>query len=688
MANTRRRRRQHSRTRGGKRVQLGRVLALCGVVLALLYFTFTKLLLDPFEEDQPEFTRLVPRDVDLFMQREALASDFSVSQGLPMPRVWEALRRTPEWKVLAETTWWQELEWPRDVAAAVEVLPEHLAQLPLDPLEHLFGKEVVLLGRNLAADDRWALLARLTTRAKLAVELFGFDSVLQESLPGAVRERLHDESVPEVSYMRVTPAEGGAPFFYARVTDLLVLGQDEDLVRDVLRLVHGGSELALGLSRLYAEHMPRPSAAPGERFSAGFTLRLGRLLAAWDLLPDRAQQHDDALLNLLLRLVDTSLIDDTIGRLELQPGAASVQMYADIDVGRAAGDVGGLLGSESFSVHEQLGKLFALLPRDTSIALSMNVSVRRFLTTVTESFSPDVRQLLDGALRDVASYHPGWQADTLPEFVAELGRAIRGPISFAARPLDHQIPAGSQPLPAMAFFAQVNDLDALTEIETALLDSTSAFGVGEGKKWAYDEGVGSRRYVTLENLPMEEIAYIVLDREMLVVSTDNDLLKEIVDGYTRSRGAMNTLPDVMSLVRQFERPGQLDARANLAGWVSADGLLSLLRPYAPYLAEADTIIDFAVERARQRDALLAREHPEYRGREAEMPDDLKVSVDEELDRLLDQLEQKRLKETVPRRAQEWLDRLGWLNLLDQAALSLRMGDRSVDFELRLDTVGG
>ena len=684
MARSRRRRRKGGRSKS--RRSTSRLLMIAGIVLALLYFTFTRVFFDPFEESQPGFERLSPRDVDVFLHREKLSSDFVAKEGLPVPRVWDRLTKTAEWRAFEKTATWQELEWARGWEASLSEMEPVLAELPLDPLTHILGEEAVLLGRDVATDGgRWAMLARLSGRGKMAVELFGFESVLQEAVPGGVAETIYDDEIPDVRYTKVSGELLGDPLFYARETDLLVVGQDESLVRDVLRLVHGSSELSVGLSRIYADHMPQASGEARSRFSAAFGLALGDLLKAWDLLPSSEVQREDALANMFLRLVDTSLVRDAVGRLELAPGEASLQVHGEIDVGRARLDTGGLLDMPTFSVHDHLTEVMDGVPQDTSLVFTMNVELKPFLSTAAAAFAPEVLSLVNNTLVEVSQYTAGWQIDTVPELISELARILGDRVTFVVRPIDHEIPEGSQPLPAMAVMLPVSDLDGWTTLEDVFLRAHDVYGVSSDQMKQLDEGVGDRRWLTLTGVSIEEIAYIVLDRETLVIATDNDLLQEMVDVYTGGRRALSAEPEVKAILREFQQV--VDARANLAGWVSADGLVQVLEPYGEYLADVGSILDYGVLRAAERKKLVGQRFPDYRGREDELPDDLEQTLAPLLDAYIDGLDAER-KADIPRKAQEWRESLRWLELLEQAALGLHLGDRSTDLEVRLHAVGG
>ncbi len=688
--------RKRRRSRGGSRGKLkglgGRLALIAGLLLAIGYFVFTKTFFDPFESPQPAYQLLAPRNVDLFMRREALASDLVEIDGFPVPRVFDRVRRTAEWKDFSESSLWSELAWPGELEQIVDDVAPQLRDLPFDPVADVLGQEVVLLGRGLKDAGSWALLGRLTNKAKLAVELFGFESALESAMPGATRERVVDSDYPGVGYERLTLPEaslgaGGDTYYYARETDLLVVANEESLIRDVLHLVHGSSEHPVGLSRNFGDHMPKGPNNPTKRFSAGFTMTAGTLLDAWGLQPETETPKEDALANILLGLINTELLGDVVGRVELGPGELGLRMHGEIDVGRASNDTGGLLGQRAFPVRQRLEEVLGLMPVDVAAVVTMEVALGRFLTTVSSGFSPDVLKLVNTSLREVASLTVGWQVDTVPELIAELSRALGNRITMVVRPLDHEVPEGSQPLPAMAFLLPLDDPQAWSALEDAFLRAHDLFGVSADRMKQVSEGVGDRKWLGFVNQSIEELAYIVLDRETLAIATDNDLLREIVQAYVGTRKSLAGTPEVAGLLRQFEDSGVDTAQANAAAWVSSDNLMKVLEPYGAYIADMDSIIDFGAERVRQRRQMINRDYRQYQGQDS-LPEDVEEELNEKLDALLQAQESKRQDELIPVEAQKWLEGFAWLPLVKQGALALRLGDRSTDLELHLESVGG
>jgi hypothetical protein len=686
----RRERRQGSR---GWLVKVGVALVL---LLPLLYFAFTKIFFDPFEGSQPPFIAIVPRDVDLFVHRDSLASDIDE---FPEPRFVTRLLRTRAARDLQDSAWWKSLDWPKELEARTASTRVALAGSPLDPLVDVLGREAALVGRlppSGAGDPQYAVMARLSDRAKLAISLLDHDAALQRALPGATLAKVDDPDVPGNSYRRLElPAGGNFPpdaagaWYFARKQDLLIAGRDEAFVRDLLRATDGGPDNSLGLTRLWTEGLPPATGEPSQRFSADFQLDFARLLSRMQAADALAEKHDDALRNALARLVDPRLFGDIVGRLEIDD-AVLLRAHADLAAPDAAVARAGLLGSSSFKAGERLSSVAGLLPQDISGLVSLNVEIRPLLQTMVDALGPDQVQLINGSIRDLARYSPAWKVDNLAGLVTYLARLLGEEVTLAFRPLDHDIPKGSQPLPLVAVILHVKDLNLWNEFDDVIVRGSKALGVPDDQRFKVDEGVGVRKWLGVVNLPMKEFAYIVLDPDIAknsgtaVVATDNDLLREIVSIYTNSRASLASKPALRSAVSAFK-----DSRANLVGWFSSDSLLKVLQPYGEWIAEDQTRVDFVPVRLRKRKELLAGpEYAAYRGKEDSLPAEVEKQLNARLDAILEAQEKQRLTQEVPQLAKAWLDSKQWLTLLTSGAIALRLGEKNADLALEVQTVAG
>jgi hypothetical protein len=671
-----------------RRLGLALVLAL-----PVLYFAFTKLFFDPFESDQPPFSVLVPRDVGLYARRERLDSDLVELR----PRVWDDLLSTRAWRELSQTEWWKSQTWPAEFEAQLAQIREASAQLPLDLVDDLAGREVAVLGRlPPQGEPSLAVMLRISGRAKLAVELLDYDAALERALPGATRSEVTDPEVPGLTWRRLDLPAGLAPgaegaWFYARRLDLLVASRDETLVRDVLRQVQSGEQTSLGLSRMYQDELPPAAGEPDERLSLEFVLDTRPLLARLGLAkaeqpaatPQAQPVGPDALANVLDRLVDPSQLGEAAGRLELDE-RLSLQVSADLADPRAS-DLGtGLRGSPAFVLRDRLKSVLGLLPSDTTAVVTINAALRPLLEAVASSLGPDETKLLNDTIRDVSrrSAAAGWRVDSLPALIAWLDKSLGDEVSIAMRPVDHSVPAGSQPLPSLAFLFHVDDDPAFQAFIDAVVAGHAELGIDPRQMMQVAEGVGTRKWLGVSNLPMTEFSCIVLDRETAVIGTDDDFVREIVAVYTNQRSSAAARPEVRQLLDRL--PPR--ALANVAAWGDGEALLRVVEPYADYVADTSTILDLGVVRTEKSRELLATPRwSQWRGKEAEMPPDQRKEFDAALDQAVEAVEKLRQDETVPKLAAEWRERRQWLRLLKGFACGLRFGEHDAQLNVVANT---
>ncbi len=724
----RRRRRAPRRRRQSKGRRWVRWLVIAVVVaVPLLYFAFSILFYDPREPETAPFPELVPRDVDVYLRREGLAHDINT---LPKPRLLEQLQRTREWRDMASTTWWKGLEWPGELGAGADELTALAADLPFDLLEDVLGREVVVLGRygegEAATRQSTALMARITSDAKLAIEALDIELLLQRALPGAVVTELEDPEVPAAQWRRFERPDA-EPVFFSRHNDLFVLSADETFLRDVLLAVHGDPERSLGKSRHYLEGLPAP--LPGLRddpeaadFSAEVVLDLPswfehrRALEAAGPTPGDGDlaaagsdpgRSPDFLANLARILFDPYTFKESAARFDVADGDTSIRAHVEL-APWAGAEPHGLRDTPSFDVPQRLSEMFGLLPSDVTAAVTMNVELRPFLRALVASLDPEVSKLINSTIRDLARDWPAWQVQSLDGLVSYLDRTLGSEITIAVRPLDHEVPEGSQPLPLMAIMVPLRNPQLWEELALAVIMGYRTLGIDPDTMLQQDEGVGTRKWLGLTGLPVDEISFIALDwkagTHMLVVATDDDFLREIVTTYTSiqsgslmgsGRPALTSLKGMRRWIGELQPDGTVEpdkrgqlhgVRSNVALWADSDAMREMFESYGEYVADTETLVDLGVLRIEERRKLIRQLYPQYAPEGAGMPDELSRQLDTRLDGIINGLEDRRLNEQVPALAKAWRDGFAWLDLVRSGVATLNYRSTDADLDVRIETV--
>ncbi len=708
-----RRRKRVRRRSTGRRRSGGwlKKLGIAGLVaLPLLYFTFTVLFFSPFEEVQPPFAAMAPRDVDLYVRRERLDSDFSP---FPELRIVEELRLSRAFQALGKSAWWQGQAWHGEITAALQQVADDTADAPLDLLADVLGQELVVVGRwpegAPQGDTAACVMARLGFRGKLAVTALERGIALDDVFPGGSLEEVADLDMPGVVYNRIERPDQG-PLFFARKTDLLVASLDEGLMLDVLRSVNGDPERNLGKSNLYLDRLPTGPGDPSTRFSGELVVDLesARKRFGWDD-PGGSPGSEgeaagpDAALNFLRSLFNTKALLKAIARLDVESTAFGLESYLELDAG-VGGEPRGLRGTDSFSIPDRLNQVMARLPTDVAACVTMNVELRPLLKALSESFSPDLLQLVNSTLRDLSRYSPTWKVDNVDGLIHYLDRTLAGQITIAVRPRSNPAPKGVQPLPEIAIFAPVKNEQYWEDMAQALIvGSNPVLGVSRDTMMQQADGVGTRKWFSLPGeMAVPQISMILTDAgtndAMVAVSTHDDFLREIVKAYIQhvpswadefaitrwiGTGAWRSrqrFPDIA------DDPGFFAGRrANAFMWADMAQLRAIINAYGEYVADNATTIDFVSARRAQRTELLTREYSQYARAGSEMPPEVEQELNERLDAEMTRLDDRRWRDEIPALVEAWLEQHTWMDPLDDMAIGLRYGTSDGMFAVHATT---
>ena len=174
--------------------------------------------------------------------------------------------------------------------------------------------------------------------------------------------------------------------------------------------------------------------------------------------------------------MEQRLVGESVGRLELDDRLV-LRLHADLDDATAGAPTAGIRGANSFNLRERLRDVLGLLPADTSAVITLNAELRPLLETLVEALGPDEVKLLNDTIRDVSRYSPAFKVDSLPALLAHLDRTLGDELTVALRPVDHAIPPGNQPLPALAFLLRVQDAAAWGALDNAVVAGYKALGL-------------------------------------------------------------------------------------------------------------------------------------------------------------------------------------------------------------------
>ncbi len=461
---------KQKKRRGGGLRKVAKVLGMTlGVIVFVLFFGTITLVFNPFEGGFGDVTMAIPRTVDFCFRKEALGEDFP---DFPTPAGWEDIADSNAWMRFREGPTFRELDRKARITARLDDLERALAQAPIDPFSNLAATDLavagILQGGDLAR-TRWCVYTRVGWKVKAALGLLKYSFTHKWLPPGFTVSR--KEGLLQVGTPR------GQVFWVGLVRDLLLAGNDKDLVRRSHLLALGESkEDPLGASADYEEAVekvrerglagsaPAESSLPGSPEGAAgggalegtpleFYLNTGRIFQVhpeWTHWPDRASP-----LNLWERVASLFIQPGCWrragGALFLQRDPEVLSFFSRVDVNRSKADpfLLQVLETKPENNDRFLEKLANLAPSRSAVLGAFRLPLASFLHEVYGLLDPSEKDLLQDAVTKTSRFQSVDQAiDTFfTGFLPRLGLVIR---ANDFKPLPDDPKSDGMPVPAVA----------------------------------------------------------------------------------------------------------------------------------------------------------------------------------------------------------------------------------------------
>ncbi len=665
------------------------ILALFTVVIA--YVAFRSVFFDPFGGPRAALDSLVPKDVDLMVRRKGLAADFNP---FPMPRFFQSLRIKNEWEALTQTRVYQGLESRLGVAAAFAELEKLPAQLePLDVMDDLAGREVLLLGRfrkdgSLAS----AVVARGSFRAKLFAEALRFGFV-RGTLRDAIADYAEKEGVKSVTVQ----AQGQRVRLHvARSDDALICGDDFDLVRAIVELDRTGSAegaaTALDKSPQYRAAILQPSIV-GRPID--FVVDVGDACLRRGIAWPAPTNQDPVVLKFLRELLDPARFGQAVGRLAL---GSQMELAATIPADRAALQpmAGGLLDGRSGELTELQRFCGRVFPAKVAICGAVRLDVKEFFRRVESLQEPAVRQLINDVVVNLKSRDPRFQAKSTVELLDGFADLLVGEFAFALEPDEaYEVPDTEKGLmlfpdphwgPRVALVFPVADQERASQFVQQLVNTVSARqdAVGNVFRWSFKEqGIEFREIKLIDpDFPTVSIGLLELEkRPCVVVTTTGAFLEEIVQQKVKcDRGLVAGLQSELAFKQAQEA---VSGFGQGFAFISSPNLKKVLTDLCVVWAEELTRPDWTEIRHGVEQNVVETRHPELRGKPIDAA--VRKLIEAEVDREIETLETKWKDVTLPQKTDELRANLDVMGVVRWLAATLQVGDRDLGFRVRLAT---
>jgi len=447
-----------------------RILATTLVILLFAgYFAFSTLLFSPVESDY-EFglATLVPRDVDFFLGKTDLSSDFTE---FPNLAIGEAMADHPQGQAFLASPEWQQWKAENDLETALAELETALADLPvsIDPLE-LFGGEEVLVagyfrGPELAGAD-FVALGRTSWMGKLAQSLLSYPGLFLEDQGLSANE---EEGVVTLSGGQLT-----RPLSVARIADVLVLGSSVELVKAAVDLEAAKGQDSFGQSARYADYiLGQPNR---EIEDIEFFVDHDRLMANLGLdgnLPDAGSQ--DFTPAFLARIGQTKVFKELEGVISFVGGLA-IDLHAEISSEKLTSAQKRFYRQSGFN-RDRIREVASTAPGNTGVLAYLQADVGDVLTMVLESTEPAMQDNFHDLVRSVWSYSDG------TGLIDDIDGGLKDRLALVMRPMDYP-DEGLQGPPhddratfAWAVVGWVQDRKVFEEFRSKVTSNQGRFGI-------------------------------------------------------------------------------------------------------------------------------------------------------------------------------------------------------------------
>ncbi|MFO0983455.1 MAG: hypothetical protein U1E76_17265 [Planctomycetota bacterium] len=655
------------------------------ILAPLSYFVFTLLFFQPFEGEMRALQELVPKDVDYYVRKVNLTSDFT---HFPVPRLYEQLSATREWKGFAESPTARALFGADDLDRQFRTLKEQLDPIPLDLLDDWLGRDMAFVGRlGRGGVPTWCVLGRASFKAKLCFEALTYALVRKLiKLPG--------EWEATTGFYRLFVPDAKQSFFLMRRQDVIAVGSDQQLMADIAETVDSDGSSSLGYVGTFNESVVQKRQTGDPVFDVFADLK--RLFSYAQVTGITTTEASSYILKGIAQILDPRFVTDVAGVVDLNDNPiAKLRLQLDsklIKEAKSGFYEGGMLPlQEGFQV---LGNTFP--ERDLVAAGMLKCNVRQMLLLFEKSMDQDSRTLLGDLVREMARYTPAFNCSGTVDLVDRyLDPIVKDTVYFALRkPQTFKDPLTDKetipyPWPSIALLFELEDQGPFDVLNEAIKNAQQQLKF----KRMYDtrpyqqEGrpdLVFREARVEEALEIESICWGIIedvDKKYLLVTTSTDLYSGILGlRYgLRPRNGVGT-----SATFRLGKPLLEEQKfANLFSLVDFQAVRKVVNDIVDHLARQQAAPDWTAERAKAQEEIVRTRYPRYR--DQPLPPSVEQEVKQEVEQRMIELDTRYKTEVAPKEAEKSKANLAWLDLLRGAALTLRVNEGNMDLNTILNT---
>ena len=581
-----------------------------GVLVTFVLLFVVAFVFNPLEGTLPDVRDVVPRDVNFFVRKERLASDFDE---FPAPKFWTELTDSRGWQSLKGGPIVQGLQrdgLERSLLQARESLERVRKDTGgwIDVMRDGIGKEVVFAGYQQdysvqpprpLAQPLWCLYTRVSWRIKAALGVVGLGIGQAQLQQGGI------ELTSEGDLLVLKMAGRPTPLYLRRYQDVLMVGNHPSLLEKAQLLIDGNrDEEPLGKMAAYTdgavqrlerwtdvnsvfqpnaiEFLAEPNAFDGFR----------RFAASWPNAANKDSMNERVMASFL--------------NLKGWMQVSGAMMFGD-QMLAATGQVvlnskqhtpfqGSFYRAEKQRREEWLDPFLAMVPDSACAAAALRMPAGEFLHAMFDALEPDAREIVNDGMR--RSTLGGTALTGMDDLIDRIKVAFLPRTGFVFRRNQPDLQRDDQgelmvpvavpsPTPQVAwvFWLRPGSGSVADELVAMLRNSPTEFGFR--KVWhlkvPFAGGQLPEPVTEFCNAKIPgtgEIAMIVF-RDFFVMSNSGLLIKDIL----RTRYEADGNRSIKRLEEFAEIERELPSELNGLVWLRGKNLVSVMDDY---IAFADT----------------------------------------------------------------------------------------------------
>ena len=564
-----------------------------------------------------------------------------------------------------------------------EKIPDQLK--PLELMADLAGREALVVGKWRSNGTlAFAAFLRGSFRAKFAVEAVKFG--LGRKLAGDAIQ-----SYEEKDGVRSVKVNGQAWHLF-RVDDVLVAGNDFELVKQIRGLAEGGGARSMFDSPVYRSAvLTQQEIGRPVDFVLDVADAAKNLGWRWPPPPPGELVSDRFLRELLV----PDRFGQAMGRIALG-NQVDLAFHAAADFATLRPAAGGILDAPTMDVADMWKFCGAVFPAEVALAGYVRFDVKQFLRRIEGLLENDLRNLLNDAVAQLRTPDRQFQPKSTVELLDTFAGLVGDECAFAIEPdAPYHVPGtpvGQMLIPNPEWGPRVALVLPVADKELCEQFVNRVWKAIQGRQgvvdstwiWSYPNGQNFReiKFVSAAvDLPTISIGFLELQkRECVVITTTGKFLDDVVK--QKARVDAGSTGDGLQSELPFKQAKEA-SKGSGQGFVflSSGRLRQVLTDFCPVLAANATRPDWPkirkeVERE-QTTRLFRGKGPSTDTEKKE----LEAAVDAEIDK-----RDRHWREVVLEQATEALRHdVDGLAMLRWAALAWRIHERDLEVRLRLST---